>query len=386
MTGMNTSALQDTRLITDLPQLKQTAEELVRQEIVAVDTESNSLYAYFERVCLIQFSTTEIDLMIDPLGMEDLSALKPVFSNPAIEKVFHAAEYDLICLKRDFGFEFENLFDTMAASRILGYEAVGLGSMLEAHFGIKVDKRQQRANWGQRPLPAELLNYACLDTHYLIALRNILKEKLQERGLWLLADEDFRRLAALQAIEGNGGGGGEERAVDPWRINGAHDLQPQQAAVLMELCRYRDKIARQLDRPLFKVINDQTLMRIAIETPRDLDSLRRLPGMTPPQVRRHGARLLEAVKSGLKADPIYPPRWPRPDEGYLQRVEALRQWRKTTAQRMGVQSDVVLPRDVMNELARRNPRDEMELGEVMMDVPWRRERFGGKILEAMSGK
>jgi ribonuclease D len=161
--------------------------------------------------------------------MEDLSALKPVFGNPAIEKVFHAAEYDLICLKRDFGFEIANLFDTMAASRILGYEAVGLGSMLEAHFGIKVDKRQQRANWGQRPLPAELLNYASLDTHYLIQLRNILKEKLNERGLWLLAEEDFQRMAALQAIEGNGGG--EERVVDPWRINGAHDLRPQRAAV-----------------------------------------------------------------------------------------------------------------------------------------------------------
>ncbi|OGO26937.1 MAG: hypothetical protein A2Z16_00510 [Chloroflexi bacterium RBG_16_54_18] len=384
MTGMNTSTLQDTRLITDLPQLKQTAEELVRQEIVGVDTESNSLYAYFERVCLIQFSTTEIDLLIDPLGMGDLSALKPVFGNPTIEKVFHAAEYDLICLKRDFDFEFANLFDTMAASRILGYEAVGLGSMLEAHFGIKVDKRQQRANWGQRPLPAELLNYASLDTHYLIQLRNILKEKLNERGLWLLAEEDFQRLAALQAIEGNGGG--EERAVDPWRINGAHDLQPQQARVLMELCRYRDKIARQLDRPLFKVINDQTLMRIALETPRDLESLRRMPGMTPAQVRRHGMKLLEAVKFGLKADPIYPPRWPRPDEGYLQRVEALRQWRKTTAQRMGVQSDVVLPRDVMNDLAKLNPRDEMELCEVMSSVPWRRERFGGKILEAMGKK
>jgi len=383
---MNTSILQDTRLITDLPQLKQTAEELVRQEIVGVDTESNSLYAYFERVCLIQFSTIEIDLLIDPLGMEDLSALGPLFSNPAIEKVFHAAEYDLICLRRDFGFEFANLFDTMAASRILGYEAVGLGSMLEAHFGIKVDKRQQRANWGQRPLPAELLNYASLDTHYLIQLRNILKEKLHERDLWQLAEEDFCRLAALQAVEGNGSGGGEERAVDPWRINGAHDLQPQQAAVLMELCRYRDKIARQLDRPLFKVINDQTLMKIALETPRDLESLRRMHGMTPAQVRRHGAKLLEAVKNGLKANPIYPPRWPRPDEGYLQRVEALRQWRKTTAQRMGVQSDVVLPRDVMNELARRNPRDEMELAEVMSSVPWRRERFGGKILEVMGRK
>lgn len=378
---MSTEILPAISLITTVPQLQFTAEQLMRQEIVGVDTESNSLFAYFERICLIQFSTPAVDLMVDPLGMEDLSTLGPLFENPHIEKVFHAAEYDIICLKRDYGFEFNNLFDTMAASRILGYEAVGLGSVLEAHFGVKVDKRQQRANWGQRPLPAELLDYARLDTHYLIPLRNVLKGKLLERGLWPLAEEDFRRLADLQASEANGNG--VEKAGDPWRLSGAHDLKAQQAAVLLELCRYRDSVARQLNRPLFKVINDQTLVRIASETPKDLESLRRLPGMTPVQVRRHGVKLLEAVKSGLKAKPIYPPRWPRPDEGYLQRMEALRQWRKSTALRMGVPSDVVLPRDVMNELAKKNPRDEAELGEVMEGVPWRRERFGEAILKVL---
>jgi ribonuclease D len=142
---------------------------------VAVDTESNSLFAYREQVCLVQFSTTQADFLVDPLALADLTPLAPLFADPKIEKVFHAAEYDLLCLKRDFGFSFANLFDTMLAGRILGRKEIGLGAMLEAFYGVQADKRHQRANWGQRPLPAPLLEYATLDTHYLIPLRDAWK-------------------------------------------------------------------------------------------------------------------------------------------------------------------------------------------------------------------
>jgi ribonuclease D len=106
-------------------------------------------------------------ILVDPLALDDLSALAPVFADERIEKVFHAAEYDLLCLKRDFDFECNNLFDTMLAARILGRDEIGLGSMLGAEFGLTLDKRQQRANWGERPLPSRLLEYARMDTHYL---------------------------------------------------------------------------------------------------------------------------------------------------------------------------------------------------------------------------
>jgi len=148
--------------------LEALAETLLGETCIAVDTESNSLYAYREQVCLIQFSTRQRDMLVDPLALDDLSALREVFSSEGIEKVFHAAEYDLICLRRDFGFEFSNIFDTMVAGRILGRDEVGLGAMLLREFNVQVDKRHQRANWGQRPLPEHLLNYAQYDTHYLI--------------------------------------------------------------------------------------------------------------------------------------------------------------------------------------------------------------------------
>lgn len=352
------------------------------QSIVAVDTESNSLYAYRERVCLIQFSTQQDDYLVDPLAVDDLSALAPLFADPRIEKVFHAAEYDLLCLNRDFGFEFANLFDTMLAARILGRGEVGLGSILESEFGVTLDKRQQRANWGERPLPDRLLEYARMDTHYLIPLRHLIKTELVQHGLLPLAEEDFHRACNLPG-SGNGRAANENRSADCWRVSGAHDLSPQQAAVLQELCRYRDQAAQAMDRPLFKVINDQTLLAIAAELPQTLDDLRRLPGMSPVQIRRHGYHLLRAVSRGLSAAPLYPPRPSRPDERYLARLESLRNWRKVKARQMSVTSDVILPRDLMFSLAESGPRSPAELAQALHDSPWRLGHFGAEILDAL---
>jgi len=359
--------------ITKPGELKRLANILADQPIVAVDTESNSLYAYHEQVCLIQFSTPQTDYLVDPLALGDLSALAPIFAGGNIQKTFHAAEYDILCLKRDFGFSFSNLFDTMLAARFVGRKEVGLGSILEAEFNIQVDKRHQRANWGQRPLPGYLLDYASQDTHYLIPLQVILQHQLEEKELLPLAQEDFKRLCNVAANPENG-------KSDCWRVNGIHKLSPQQAAVLQELCRYRDEVARQRNRPLFKVISDHTLQAIASSLPTNQDELKHLPGMTNHQIDRHGKALLQAVQRGLHAEPIHPPRNVRPDDHFLARVEALKQWRKQKAKELEVESDIILPRDLLHQLAAKNPQEMDALSECLADVPWRRERYGQEIL------
>ena len=354
-------------------------QALLGEACIAVDTESNSLYAYREQVCLIQFSTRERDYLVDPLALDDLSTLGEVFRSEGIEKVFHAAEYDLICLHRDFGFEFSQIFDTMTAGRILGRDEVGLGSMLLKEFDVQVDKRHQRANWGQRPLPDYLLNYAQYDTHYLIPLRERLGEELKEMGRLELALEDFKRLTHSNSLNQ------EIKSNDCWRISGAFDLPPRNLAVLAELCRYRDQMAKTMNRPLFKVIEDRTLLEIAAWCPTGLEQLERIPGMSRSQMDRHGRALLTAVQRGMKADPIHPPRHPRPDERFLARLEALRAWRKNKAGEMGVGSDVVLPRDLLFSLAERNPQNPEEMAEVLRESLWRLERFGGEILGVLRG-
>ncbi len=371
---MQLDDLSDPIFIARPKALARLVGELAREPIIAVDTEANGLYAYREQVCLIQFSTPEADYLVDPLALDDLSPLAEIFENPTIEKIFHASEYDLIILHRDFGFTVSPLFDTMIAARILGWPHIGLASVLKEHFGIQVDKKYQRANWGKRPLPQEMLIYAQVDTHFLIPLRDQMKAELEACGRWLLAMEDFRRCSQVNSDNHRNG------KVDCWKIRGAHDLDPQQAAVLNELCLFRDRKARNLDRPLFKVVSDKALLQIALDTPRSLRELERVKGFSKRQAQWIGDGLLASVRRGLAADPMRPPRSPRPNYQYLERVELLRRWRTRKARAFGVNSDVIFPRDLLYALADQNPSTKEELAQILTSIPWRREQYGDELL------
>jgi ribonuclease D len=364
------------------PVLIQTAEEFDRlirdlnhQTRIAVDTESNSLHAYRERVCLIQFSTPATDYILDPFAFDGLEPLAPVFSNPHIEKIFHASEYDILCLRRDYGFEFCNLFDTMQAGRILGRKQAGLDRLLEDKFGVKMNKRFQKADWAVRPLSRDLLLYARLDTHYLIPLRDLLKADLEAKGLWPLAEEDFR-----MACRPNGA---KPRSESPhWmRFSARRDLSPRDLTILNELVKFREQMAARLDRPPFKVLDDERLLAIAVARPSNLDELRET-GLTARQIQYWGESILSAVKNGV-ANPTVkriPPQ--RPDEAYLKRLDKLKKWRKKAAEEMGVESDVVLPRSLLLALAERGPE---EFANIMRCSPWRMTRFGAQILNVLGG-
>lgn len=346
---------------------------------LSIDTESNSLYAYHERVCLIQISTPYKDYLVDPLALKDISPLGEIFSNQNIQKVFHAAEYDVICLRRDYHFTFSNIFDTMHACRILGRTAVGLGSVLEEEFSIKLEKRYQRANWGIRPLNKAMLDYARLDSHYLIPLRDKLSKLLEHTGLLELAKEDFARIAA--AVET------EPRLENCWRVSGSQDLSPQQAAILHELCAYREAQAEEADLPLFKILGNETLLAVAQQAPESMDDLSMVIGMTKRQMDRHGAALLKAVKIGQKAPPLRrPPRPPRPSDEILERMDTLRLWRKETAAHLKVESDIVLPRETMEKIAYQGAATMQDLDVIMEHLPWRKKQYGEEILKVIKPK
>jgi ribonuclease D len=365
-------------LVADRAALQQLVETLDREPAVGVDTESNSLFAYRERVCLIQFSTPTQDFILDPLAVEDLSSLAPLFARPEQQKIFHASEYDVICLKRDYNFQFANLFDTMVAARTLGWPQLGLAAILETHFGVKMNKRFQRADWGMRPLTSELLDYARLDTRFLVRLRDLLAAELTAKGRLEEAHEEFARLERVA---------GAVNGANPnafWRINGARDLAPNQAGVLRELHEYRERQAERADRPPFKVMSDQTLLEIARTGPNSLGDLEGLPGMTPQQIRRHGPNLLKAVRRGLGGPPVRPPHYEREPDSVRERYELLHQWRKRKAQARGVESDVIISRDALWELARTAPRTPEALAQIANLGPWRREAYGEEILSVIN--
>jgi ribonuclease D len=367
-------------LVADEDSLRLLAQTLATVPVVAVDTESNSLHAYRERVCLIQFSIPEADYIVDPIRLPDIRPLGPVFANPDQQKVFHAAEYDLVCLKRDYQFEFTNIFDTMSAARTLGWPKVGLADILATHFAATLNKKYQRADWKRRPLTPEQLDYARFDTHYLVALRDKQFQALTEAGQWPEAQEEFERLARL-------GGAADKAGPDPaafWRVKGARDLPPAQAAILETLFAYREQQAERIDSPPFKVMGEATLLELVRLAPRDAAGLQTVPGMTPDQIRRYGQGLLLAIEQGRHGPPRQAPPVDRESDEVQDRYDRLHTWRKNRARVRGVESDVILPRTALWDLARRPPRTREDLTHIADFGPWRRETYGAEILALLS--
>ena len=352
--------------------------DLTSQSRLAVDTESNSLHAYREQVCLIQFTTPTQDYVLDPLALSDLSALRPIFNDPNIEKIFHAAEYDLICLRRDFDFQFLNLFDTMHAARVLGYPYVGLDNLLAEKFQFEMDKRHQKADWAVRPLTPTQLDYARLDTHFLFSLRDLLESELREKDRLSMALEDFARACNMDIPKERGNGAS-------WRrFSTRKDVSLRELTILSQLCISRDQIAERMNRPVFKVISDSLLLEIARNLPEKDVDLAGL-GLSPKQIRLWGSEILEALKRGVVAPIVERESPKRPSDKTLKRLEKLKNWRKNVAQELGVESDIVLPKVYLNTLAEHPPKSLQELESIMHDSPTRFRQYGEQLYRLVGG-
>jgi ribonuclease D len=343
---------------------------------VAVDSESNALYAYQERICLIQLAVPGAEYIVDPLAGLDLAPLGEAMADPAIQKVFHAATQDIAGLKRDLGWHFANLFDTMWAARILGWEQLGLASILQEKFGAFSDKHFQRHNWGLRPLLPEALAYARMDVRYLLALRDLQQVDLRRAGREEEAAELFGDLVQTPpAVPAYG-------PESFWRVKGVYDLEEQDRAVLWELYLWRDGVAQRRSRPPFKVLSDTMLTVLAETRPHSLRQLAAV-GLKDHQVQRYGKALLAAVARGEHGPVPHPQRRPRHDDAVLARYDALRTWRLRTATARGVSSDVILSGDSLWSLAERNPATLAEMEEIEDLGPWRRRTYGPAILRLL---
>jgi len=350
---------------------------------LAVDTESNSLYVYREQVCLIQVSVPGTDYLIDPLALEDISDLGPLLADPDVLKVLHGAEYDLTVLHRDFGFTLANLFDTMWASRILGWPAHGLAALLKAQFGVSLNKKYQRANWGLRPLPPAQLDYARMDTHYLLPLYGIQRRELEASERWPQARHRFKKLLETHW---------EPKEFDPdgfWRLSGARNLDSAGRGVLRELYLYREQRAQSENRPPFRVISNRALVAVSERRPEGRRELQQIRGVSGRMVKRYGHGMLSAIRRGEK-NPLSWDDRPRAENGSKHngrpsaacqaRFEALRTWRNLTAEARGVEPDIILTNQILWAIAHKNPRSRADLDGGDLLARWQVDEFGDDVL------
>ena len=287
-------------MIESEPALRELVAKLSGARVLGIDTESDSSYAYQEKVCLIQISDLSADYIIDPLAVGDVSCLGEILSDRSITKVLHGADYDIVCLKRDYGFQIRGLFDTLIAAQLLGMERIGLADLVLGHFGIEIDKQFQRHNWALRPLQPEHVEYARGDTHYLLALREILKRRLNQIGRMRHFREECR---LLERREWHGRGFDPDGWLDMKR---AGELDEKGQRILRKLYLYRDKTARKLDRPPYKVIPDDLLIEVAVCKPQNERALDAVISPRSALRRRHGANIIEQVKLAQSDDAPLP--------------------------------------------------------------------------------
>ena len=358
--------------------------ELRAGPLVAVDTEAASFHKYVDRVYLVQLSSRARTAIIDPLAVGNLGPVGALLADPAVEKVFHDADYDLRILDRDYGFRGVRLFDTRIAAQLLGEPAIGLGSLLEKYLGVRLSKAHQKADWSQRPLPPAMLAYAADDTRHLPRLRDLLHAQLAARGRLAWAQEEFGR---LEELRWTGAVDGDEDAY--LRVKGAKALRPRELAAFRQLHAWREAVAQREDKAPFRVIGNDPLLAVSRALPETADGMGKVAGLPASLARRHGPALLDAVRRARALPEAELPRLARAPRGpkdpkFDERVEKLKAARNRVAAELGLDPGVVCGRPTLEVVARAAPTDRAGLAAVGELRRWQLDVLGDALLGALA--
>ncbi len=379
----------DVALLVDAAGLGDLARHLAGCAEVSIDTEANSMHAYREQTCIMQVTAGGRSAIVDVLAVGDLGTVRTALDRSDVEIVFHGGDYDITVLTRDHDFHFERVFDTMIAATLLGDERVGLASLVEDHFGIKLDKKYQRADWARRPLTSEQLDYLRRDTMYLPALRAHYGERLQEADLEEEAAIEFRRLALRRGVARTDDNEG-------WRrIKGAGRLDPRGRTILRALHLWREKQAEARDTPPFKVLSPRTMVQIAERPPQFPRGARDVPFLGERERRRYGRALADVLgeaKRAYLAEEIPPKSLdarPTPEAVRQARVrrtreERIKDWRRKEARKRTVPNVVVLPNPALAWMVETMPASIQDLAACPDIGPKRVSRYGATWIDLLA--
>jgi ribonuclease D len=375
-------ARSDGVLYLDKPeQVDRFLNEISSVKELALDTEGASFHRFLDRIYLLQLSTREHSAIIDPLPVGSPAGLGQLLQSNSVEVVFHDADYDLRLLHQDYGWHVTNIFDTRIASQLLGIKSFGLAALLEQFFGVKLDKKHQRADWSMRPLTADMLDYAAQDTRYLLQLKDHMKAELTRRGRLHWAQEEFAKLEGTRWEA-------EEGMEGFLRLKGARDLSRPELAVLREVANWRDTVAAQLDRATFRVMGNEVLFELARRTPKSVSELSAIKGMPKGMIERAGADIVAAVRRGTEVPEAELPKFPRgqrwnKDRDFDERVARLKAVRDSAASRLELDPGVLCSRERLENIARSGAKTIDEIASVPDLRRWQIEEMGAGFIAAL---
>lgn len=369
-------------LITDPEVLSGRVHEMAPEAILALDTEASSFHRFRERLCLVQLSTRNRTWLVDPLALGDLAPLRSMLADKGMEVVIHDADYDLRMLAKHHDIRVENVFDTLVAAELVNEAEIGLAALLRKYQGLQIDKKFQKADWSKRPLPPDMLAYAAGDTSHLIALRDILEQKLREKGRWEWAEEEFALLTdAPFNLPAN-----EEPSYQ--RMKGAKTLKPHQLAILKEVHGWRDGVAEKMDRAPFMVVGNDVILGLSTNPPKNLHELATHKGMSDRVMERFGREIMDSVQRGLDTPkeewPRIPKgkRWQR-DDDYEDRFKRLKQVRDRVTLEHDLRPGIVAANQLLMDMARTLPGDLDALAALPGMRRYQVANFGAELLKAL---
>lgn len=288
-------------LIDQQDQLAPLLKALDQVDEVSLDTEADNMFHYKTRVCLLQFLVGKEVFMVDVLAPLKLEGLWSRLKHKHL--LMHGSDFDIRLLHDFCEFRPQSIFDTMLAAQLVNRPRVGLASLLEDHFAVKLSKESQKANWSKRPLTKKMLDYAALDVWHLPALRDILMRDLKKNKR-----TDWLRQQCEAQIE-SGLTGFAPRDENAWRLGKSDRLRGAGLSVMYEIWHWREKTAERIDVPPFKTCNNERLLKIcnAAEEGESLETI-----LATVHLGRRHDRLLpslrKAVETGLARDPESLPR------------------------------------------------------------------------------
>lgn len=342
--------------------LKAAVEHALGQERLAIDLEGDGYFRYRPRVCTLQMNLGDRIVVVDTLKCWESPLLAQLLGPEGPQKVLHDAAFDARLLWAQ-GVALGHVFDTALAARLLGDPATGLASQLRQRCGVSIEKDQQQADWGRRPLDKRALRYLHDDVLHLFDLADSLQQDLEASGIEgeLQVESDYVLAQARQA---------PPPAKPPWvRIKGSRKLAPVAQATLREVAAMRERLAEDWNVPPFRVAHDRLLLTLATKRPAELGQLKAVKGLLRGRGKGLGPAWLAAVARGVRAGAVPAEELRGPDtipsaddRARRKRLEkALSRWRAAEAETRGVDIQVVLPGHGLQALVSTQPANREQL-------------------------
>lgn len=361
--------------------LKNLCDTLLKEKVIGVDLEADSMHSFKEKICLIQVASAGRAFIIDPFKIQKPVPFLKVLENENIVKIFHGADFDIRSLDRDYQARVKNLFDTEIACRFLGIRQRGLADLLKDNFNVDVKKKYQKADWSRRPVKQEMIEYSVYDVVYLEKLYDIVCRKLEHKARFWWAKEEFHLQENVRY---------ENNHVLPLFQNfkGAGRMDGRTLAVLENLLQARMKIAEKKDQPLFKIMSNACLKTMAVEKPVTIDKIVQLKALSSKQVDMYGHLCVNAITKAVNLDheklPHYPKiRKPRQDALVKKRIKKLKQMREQLSSSMKIEPGFLLNNGQIISIAFKNPDTLNDLRKIENLRNWQCDALGEDIISTL---